>query len=349
MKVVHLVSSLKIGGAERFVIDLCRVQKNNGLTPAVLSLGEKQEPLELECQKSNIPVARYSGPLWLKLLRVFWLLRGYDVLHIHTQHGLKFIRHILPLLNIKIIYTRHGASPLSAPHWKALHQKMKKYVDNVTFVSQEGADIFHHHHGWAETPSHVIDNGAIINPVSKKKANSQVLRIGSVGRMVALKSQISLLKAVVVLPKEVQEKIEINFFGDGPCMEDLQAYQKKFLPAVNVNFHGMVNDRELIYSSFDVLVVTSETEGLSMVIIEAMANGIPVIASNVGGNPKLVLSEQTGWLFEYQDNERLAGIIMQLFEQPELLKMYGDKAFHYVSENFSIDAAAEKYDQLYQN
>jgi glycosyltransferase involved in cell wall biosynthesis len=348
IKVAHVVGSLKIGGAERFVIDLCEVQKSNEKQPIIISLGQPGEALEAECYKLNTPVYSYSHSLIIKLCKVFLQLNKCNVIHIHTPHALKFLRPILPFLKAKIIYTRHGAAPLSGPHWITLHKKVRSSIDAITFVSQEGKDNFQQTHQWHNVPSSVIDNGVLIQPIVKDEAAKAGLRVGSVGRMIPLKNQIALLRAAYLLPLSVQENLEIHYFGDGECMAALQAYDKQQNWPVKVFFHGMVNDRNVIYSSFDVLAVTSETEGLSMVIIEAMANKIPVVASNVGGNPKLVIDDKTGYLFDYCDDEKLASLLKRFAENNQLLDELGEYAFSYIKENFSLEATAKKYAELYQ-
>ncbi len=345
LKVAHIVGSLNVGGAERFVIDLCSIQKQSNMKPAIISLGNPDDPLVNECKVNNIPVASYGGGSVIKILRVFIVLLKFDVIHIHSPHALKFISYILPFFNQTIIYTRHGADALAETKWIILHRKIKSYINYLTFVSHEGMTNFQQHHHWQNMSCSVIDNGVLIDPIIKEY--SHLLRIGSVGRMIPLKHQISLLKAVSLLIGETQKNIELHFFGDGECLAQLESYQAKNLTGVAVNFHGMVTEREFIYSNIDVLVVTSETEGLSMVIIEAMANKIPVIATDVGGNPKLVVHGKTGWLFDYDDHQKLADHIQMLFDNDDLLVASGDNAFTYISENFSINNSAKKYAELY--
>jgi len=349
IKVGHVVGSLKIGGAERFVIDLCEVQKSNGKQPIILSLGQPGEALEAECHKLNTPVYSYSNSLVVKLFKVFLQLKKCNVIHVHTPHALKFIQPLLPLLNAKLIYTRHGAAPLAGAHWITLHKKLIKYVDVITFVSQEGLDNFQQVHKWNSVPNYVIDNGVLIQPINKNSTENSGLRVGSVGRMIPLKNQIALLRAASMLPEDVQKNLEIHYFGDGECMSDLQSFNNQQNWPVKVFFHGMVNDRHVIYSSFDVLAVTSETEGLSMVIIEAMANKIPVVATNVGGNPKLVVDDKTGYLFEYNDDEKLLDLLKGLAESHKLIDELGSNAFTYITEKFSLEATAKKYAELYES
>ena len=348
LKVAHIVGSLKIGGAERFVIDLCEVQKNNSIQPVIISLGKPGEALEAECRKLNTPVYSYQNALVIKLLKVYFLLKNFTVVHIHTPHALKFLSPLLPLLTAKIIYTRHGAAPLAGSHWIKLHKKANAYINTITFVSQEGLDNFQKTHHWHNVPNLVIDNGVLIKPIDKKLATSNRLRIGSVGRIIPLKNQIALLRAASMLPMSLQENLELHFYGDGECLSKLQDYNAKQNWPVKVFFHGMVNDRNVIYSSFDILAVTSETEGLSMVIIEAMANKIPTLATNVGGNPKLVIDGQTGYLFEYNDDEKLAKLLNSFADNSHLINELGEQAFSYIKSNFSLEATAKKYDELYQ-
>jgi glycosyltransferase involved in cell wall biosynthesis len=347
-KVAHIIGSLKIGGAERFIIDLSIAQKKLNIKPAIISLGSPTDDLVDTCHINNIPVASYSSHSYIKLCRVFFVLLKFDVIHVHSPHALKYISLFLPLLRKTVVYTRHGAAPYSAAPWLKFHQKIKQFITAVTFVSQEGKDNFHQAHEWGNVTSVVVDNGVLIEPVKKVPAKKEVLRIGSVGRVIPLKNQIGLLKAIQRLPADLQSNVEIHFFGDGRSLADLKAFYNEKTPTLAVTFHGMVNDRELIYSSLDLLVVTSETEGLSMVIIEAMANSIPVVATNVGGNPRLVKHDETGWLFEFDDDKTLAEQVLNLMNNRTLVDEVGNNAHTYIADNFSIESSAKKYAELYE-
>ena len=349
IKVAHIVGSLNVGGAERFVIDLCRTQKQNEQQSIIISLGQPGEQLEAECVAGNITFFSSGSSTVVKLIQVFLRLRKVDVIHVHSPHALKFIQPVISFLKGKLIYTRHGAAPLKAEHWKKLHIKIQPFINAITFVSQEGMENFKKHHHLPLVPHSVIDNGVIIEPVKTLVKSNNKLRLGSVGRMIPLKNQLCLLKAVKQLDAELQSKVELHFFGDGECLSNLIAYHNEFLPKLSVTFHGMVNDREKIYSNIDTLIVCSETEGLSMVIIEAMANKIPVIATNVGGNPRLVKHGETGWLFEYNDDKKLAEQVLNLINNRMLVNEIGVRALSYISENFSIRSSANKYTELYES
>ena len=332
LNIAHILSSLQVGGAERFVIDLCRSQKSQGHNPIIISLGRPGEQLESECDAHGIIFFSTNHSPIFKLIQVTLQIRAMDIVHVHSPYALKFLQVVAFCLKGKIIYTRHGAAPLIGRLWKNLHVKMQPFISAITFVSTEGMENFQNFHQWTKTPCLVIDNGVLIKTTDFKRASSEKVHIGSVGRMIPLKNQFCLLEALTRLTEEVQKNIVVNFFGDGECSTTLKDYRAKNLPNITVNFHGMVNDRENIYANMDVLVVCSETEGLSMVIIEAMANKIPVIATKVG-----------------DDNAKLAEIIANIVEDKHILEPLAEAAFNYINANFSIESSAKKYAQIYEN
>lgn len=350
LKVLHIVSSLQIGGAERFVLDLCQVQQSRGIVTSIMSFGANNDPLKQACDDLNICVYNIEGNRLHKWIKVYKVIKNFDVIHFHSPYPLKLISILLPIFNNKrVVYTRHGADPLSAKSWKTLHKFVQKYVDAITFVSQEGANVFEQNHGWPEKSKNVIDNGVNLSCVKVDRTPSNLLRLGSVGRMVTLKNQISLLQAIASLPSEEQQSLEVNFYGDGPCLKELKLFKENNLVNVAIHFHGMVQDRNIIYSSIDALVVTSETEGLSLAIIEAMAYGCAVLASNVGGNPKLVEHDVNGWLFEYDDKQGLATYIQALEKDKSLLSVFGCEGRKKVERQFSLDNCATQYNDIYVN
>lgn len=348
LSVIHIVSSLNVGGAERFVIDLCQEQLAQHITPAILSFGSVQDTLVDVCDTKQIPLTVIKGKSWQEQKRRLALLSGFDVIHIHSPAVLKsLVFHLFFLRHKRLIYTRHGALPLDKLHWVIVHRIARHFINYVTFVSAEAKQNFGYH-AWHNVPHLVIDNGVVL-PLANEifSNNNSILKLGSVGRMVGLKGQISLLKAVSQLSKTRQQQVELHFFGDGELRVELETYAEQHVKAKTV-FHGVEINRENIYPHIDALVVTSSTEGLSMVILEAMAYGKPVIATNVGGNPVLVKPEQTGWLYEYNDISALAELITNAIDEPQLLVKFGLQAREWVAEYYSLERTATCYQELYR-
>jgi len=346
--IIHVVSSLEVGGAERFVIDLCQLQEAKGSRAAILSFGKKTDPLMLECEKVGIRVYHTRSSRIHKWIDALSALSSCNTIHFHSPYPLKFLLPVMPFCWAKnVVYTRHGADPLSGNAWKTMHKIAKYFVNKVNFVSQEGADVFERSHGWKSKTKTVIDNGVNLAAVSVSRVDSERFRIGSVGRMIALKNQISLLQAVEKLEIEYKSKVEVHFFGDGPNLPLLQKFVETNGLHEQAFFHGMVNNRANIYNNFDVLAVTSETEGLSLAIMEAMAYYCPILASDVGGNSKLVSNGENGYLFGYNDIDNLSKKIKTLMDNPLKFQEFSKASRERIEQSFSLSVSAEKYMQLY--
>jgi len=346
--IIHVVSSLEVGGAERFVIDLCQLQTNNGLRVAILSFGKKSDPLVAECERIGIEVFHTQSERFKKWYSAYLAVKEFGNIHFHSPYPLKFMLPLMPLFMAKnVVYTRHGADPLAGKSWTWMHKIARFCVNHISFVSQEGADVFTRSHGWYGKTKHVIDNGVNIAEIVINRKASKKLRIGSVGRMVELKNQVSLLQALNTLDDSIQMNIEVHFFGNGPSEAQLKSYTQEHDLINNVFFHGMVSDRKEIYNSFDVLAVTSKTEGLSLAIIEAMAHFCPILASNVGGNPKLVEHGKNGFLFEYNDINELSAHILSLYENNDFSQQFSQYSREKIEQQFSLASCAKKYQKLY--
>ena len=118
VKVAHIVGSLNIGGAERFVIDLCSVQQEiSGVKPVIISLGEPPEALNIEAENIGIKVYSYANHRVVKLLKVFFLLREFDIIHIHSPFA--FILPSITSLKVFKLYTTISKLESSLyPSWR---------------------------------------------------------------------------------------------------------------------------------------------------------------------------------------------------------------------------------------
>lgn len=347
-KVCHVLSSLKIGGAERFVIDLCIEQNTYGYDTEILSFGEHSDPLVEVARDNNIKVTHITKKWWTNNLLTMRFLKKFTVLHIHSPVSLKAIFLISPFLSKQtIIFTRHGEGHYNTPIWILVHKLIEPFIYAVTFVSTNGKKVFISDHNWPQKKHQVIENGVPLSSNTLPPSKNDKLRLGSVGRVVDLKKQSHLLQAWDELPINIKSIIEVHIIGDGEAYNDLKQQASLFKFNQNIIFHGYKSDRNEIQSLFDLLVVTSESEGLSIAILEAMADGKPVIGSNVGGNSRLIIEETTGALYPFGDIQKLKKAILRYFNDDTLLRTHGENALKHVIQNFSINAAMKKYEKLY--
>ncbi|MDP5133540.1 MAG: glycosyltransferase family 4 protein [Paraglaciecola sp.] len=353
IKILHGVSSLNLGGAERLAIDVCHLQNKEGTPSSIYSLGTENDALVSEAKKLNISVTHAIGnSRWYKYTQFIKLVKSNNitVLHFHSPALMKFLLPVFWLLpkETKIIYTRHGAAPYATKSWRLIHQLIKPFVKHITFVSNDARDVFHKNHNWPLSSSTVIKNGIIVPPKSKLiKTPDNVLRLGSIGRMDPIKGQKYLLQALAEMAKEQQCKFELHFFGHGSEFENLSKYALQHLGAMKIVFHGIVKDRSKIYSQIDIQVVCSKMEGLSLAIMEAMANSIPTVATNVGGNPELINHKSTGMLFEYADTKTLSSTLIELYNNRNLLSSIEENAYNYIAIDYSLSVTLDKYNKIY--
>jgi glycosyltransferase involved in cell wall biosynthesis len=344
---------MKLGGAERITLALAQHQRDRGLDAEILNLGSEEDFLVTIGREKGIPltVSEVGSSRSSRLSRISNLFKRFEVVHIHSPHALQFIAPLLPLHNkIRFIYTRHGLGPLRAFYWRMLHWYARRFIYKATFVTQSACDAFNTQFNWPKRKTVVIENGVYI-PVDSPRSPAYPLRFGSVGRMIALKGQKNLLQSSADLCAEhgakSRELFELHFYGSGPLEEELRNRAAEITDA-GIFFHGEVSDISSIYNNLDVLIVASETEGLSMVIIEAMAHGIPVIATRVGGNPTLVEHNKSGILVEYADIEGMRKAIDTFLQNPDLIQTYGKAGREYVSSTFSLEKTHQAYLAQYQ-
>jgi L-malate glycosyltransferase len=352
--VLHVLSSLKLGGAERFVIDLSRLQRQQGIHASILSFGAADDTLVNEARTQQIPLT-ISNSLSSRLgqyKRFYHLFSKVDVIQIHSPFALRFLAPLIPFFpSKKFIYTRHGLAALTHPKWRRLHSLMRPFLHRVSFVTDAGLDSFKQNYPWAPPKLCVIENGVYV-PELQRSAIAPPIRIGSVGRMVPLKGQQFLVEAIRLLEtnsalRSTTQPYHLHFFGSGPIENDLKAQAATLQHPERITFHGIVIDRTQIYQNIDVLVVSSETEGLSLAVMEAMAHGICVVATDVGGNPRLVFPGKTGTLVPYGDTQALADALVALISSPLLIAEYGQHAHDFIKQHYSLETTHKSYAACY--
>lgn len=359
LSVLHVLSSLQLGGAERITLALAKHQREQGLDAQILSLGSEEDFLVTIGREEGIPltVSEIGTSRRSRYSRITNLFKRFSIVHIHSPRALQFIAPLLPAhRKVRFVYTRHGlnpldgATPLQGFYWKILHLYSRNFIYKATFVTQAACDVFRTKFNWPERQLVVIENGVYI-PTGISRAPAHPLRFGSVGRMIELKGQKHLLQSIAGLAArygdKTRELFELHFYGSGPLEQELKE-QAAGIAGAAIEFHGEVSDISSIYNNLDVLIVASETEGLSMVIIEAMAHGVPVIATRVGGNPTLVMQNKSGILVEYGDIEDMQNAISTFVQNPELILPYGAAGREYIRSMFSLEKTHQAYLAQYQ-
>ncbi len=341
MRILHVISSLNVGGAERFVIDLACEQQAQQAKVTILSMGKPGEPLESELRRLSLDKLILS-----KVSDIIKTLSNYDIVHVHSSHCLLRILLASLFKKVKVIYTRHNERVHSSVKWRLVYLLAAFKLNKMIFVAEKAKDNYLKIYPHFKNKVITVLNGVL--PITGNKTSSTKLRLGHIGRFVPLKAQHYLIEAIALLPKELQKQLSLSFFGTGETMEYNQQLANEKITDTTVKFHGFVTDRDEIYSQIDVLVVTSETEGLSLAILEALASSTPIIASNVGGNPELVNDAKNGFLYPFSHVQQLADKIQSFLEHRELLQQFGKQCLADYQNGFSMKKCAEQYFKAYQ-
>jgi glycosyltransferase involved in cell wall biosynthesis len=199
-------------------------------------------------------------------------------------------------------------------------------------------------------PVRVIPNGVdtefFIPARSKPPRNERVLRILFVGRFRHQKNLPFLFRQAARLAATT---FELHLVGDGPEKQRLEGLAGKLGIASAITWHGWLPPAALlkVYQSADCLVNPSLYEGMPNVVLEAMACGLPVIASSVPGNDELVREGETGFLFDLQEPDSLMNAFGHLMNDRDLCARLGANARNRVTKNFSWSNVAQAYLALF--
>jgi glycosyltransferase involved in cell wall biosynthesis len=161
------------------------------------------------------------------------------------------------------------------------------------------------------------------------------------------KDQRTLLRAVRLVVDR-QPEFRLDIVGDGPDRTVLEDLCDELQLRSHINFLGFRNDVHELLPQADLFVLSSVTEGLPMTLLEAMAAGLPIVSTNVGGISELVNHNETGLLVPPQSPEALAGAILELMHDPQRAVNMGHSGRRRVEEEFDIRVVTAKYEELYR-
>ena len=176
--------------------------------------------------------------------------------------------------------------------------------------------------------------------------NKHDLIIGTVAHMSSEKGHSILLKAAAELIPQFPN-IAFVLVGDGKLLSELSRKAAQLGLENNIIFTGFRSDSESLMKNFDIFCLPSLSEGLSSAILVAMANRLPVVATNVGGITELVVDKQTGFLVGPNQPSDLASALSKLIQSPDLRKQMGNMGRKRVEKNFTLKNKLDQTERLY--
>jgi len=261
-----------------------------------------------------------------------------------------------------VIHSEHGYEVdnlAGLPMRRRLFRKMAYSMTDVIFTVTGELRDYHARQSWTNPERiRVVYNGVdTIRFAPNAQTRARVRRdlgiaettclIGSVGRMVPIKDFGTLLRAADQLLARGAD-VSVLLAGSGPELDSLQR-QASALESLRgrIHFLGASDQVPDILNALDVFVLPSLGEGMSNTILEAMASGLPVVVTDVGGNPEVVGDQSSGLLFKPGDAESLAQALDPLIKHPAVRLTLGFSARERTLSKFSLRAMMEQYQDLY--
>ncbi len=260
-----------------------------------------------------------------------------------------------------VVHSEHGVemNPSAEPRRRTVFRRVAfELADRVFSVSHQLRGTLARRTGFPATKIEVIHNGVDTdrfrkNPVSRRQFRSALgvsekeFCIGCVGRLNAIKDYPTILRAMEAF-NEYCTAWRLFIIGTGAELARLRTFvSESMVLRHQVQFLGSSNRIPEFLNAMDVYALPSLCEGISNSLLEAMATGLPVIASYVGGNPELIINGRSGLLFPVGDYERLAQQLVLVHDQLSLREELARNAVARVTEHFSLDLMVEKYEAMY--
>ena len=184
------------------------------------------------------------------------------------------------------------------------------------------------------------------NPSALRRHDTSEVILGTAGRLVELKGIEYLLRAAAALRQEFPA-LRVEIAGSGPYREKLEEAVTRAGLGEQVKFLGWIDDLTSVLPRWDAFVMPSLEEGFPIAALDAMAAGLPVVATSVGGIPELIEDGKTGWLVPPRDAEALTSRLRLLLSNPELRLSMGAAGYARVRDHFSAAQMAGSFAQLY--
>jgi len=350
-KIIHIIGRLNYGGAEKLLLDLCRKIDKDKFSVSVVVLQDDNPLIEsFEAAGVKLKFFHKRGKLDFGIIR---RVENYlkqeqpDIVHTHLfagdfWGGQAALRAKVPV----IISTKHDV--LNEGWWRNyLGRKIRRRLTRIIAISKATQEHLINLEKIPFEKIQVIYNGVDVNKfyLSEPKLFKQErLTIGTVGRLSKEKGQKHLIRACRFLRTRDWQLILV---GGGPLHEDLAA-QARFLGIDDkVKITGFVSDVRPYLDEFDIFVLPSISEGLSLSILEAALAGKFIIATDVGGIPEIVTHDETGLLFKPKNIESLVQHLEWVHNnRREATKMALDLQRE-VLEKFDINKVIKQYENLY--
>ncbi len=369
--IMHIRDSEGIYGGERVILSLGKDIRKEHYSFFLLCFMNKNMRSQQFINRAR-ELGIHVIPLHVKgridigaIIRMRRILKSYRIAIIHSHDFKSDLYGLLASLDLGIrrVVTVHGSTRDS---WrKRLYLFFNEYIiyqfiDRIVAVSADLAKSLKNHHLKPECIK-IIQNGIDVNLYKGESENRKAdvssdipeLRngrktFGVIGRLFPDKGHRYFIKAFANVLK-TNPSITGMIFGDGPAKDEILRLVEKMNLQHRIHLCGVRSDIKGLYESIDYIIIPSLREGLPFVLLEAMINKIPVVASAVGDIPLLVENEVTGYLVKPGDIEGIEEAMIRLIENPAKTREMTRNGYRVVSERFTAERMVRENEEVYRS
>jgi sugar transferase (PEP-CTERM/EpsH1 system associated) len=348
--VAHIAFSLQTGGMERLLVEFARHADRQRFRLDFFSLTDRGAPAD-DIEDLAWPVhclGKASGFRWSAVCRLAKEFRRLNTQVVHTHNSGAMIYGALAarLAGVPtVIHSRHGQRFGASRRQNWTFATMSRLIDRVVGVSEDSAQQCLRE-GVSASRVRTIWNGidlARFSFAGNQPNGPAVL----VARLVPEKDLPTLLRAVALLVQR-EPAFRLQVAGNGPCLEETRQAIQQLGLTNHVQLLGERRDVPEILRQASLFVLPSRTEGISLTLLEAMACGLPIVATRVGGNAEVVEHGRTGWLVPAGDAEQMAEAITRVWRNPDESRRFGQAGRQRVERHFDVQRMVRNYEHLYR-
>jgi len=364
LRIMHVVDRLASGGMERALIRLIRELDPEVFEHSICTLRGADAEFLPASGINVVQAGRANVDFQFNVPRLSRIIRSFRPTIVHSRNwgGLEAV-FAARLAGVPVVvHSEHGYD-LGALRRLPIRQRLLRTIayqmaDCVFTVSDElksfhaaqaivRANTIQVFPNGVDTVRFCPDEGKRVALRRELNISADALVVGSVGRMVAIKNYPALLQAVEYLVPAIPN-LRLMLVGSGPDLDRLkaQASQSSEL-STRVLFVGPSERVADLLSAMDVFVLPSLGEGMSNTLLEALAVGLPIVATAVGGNPEVIADGVEGYLFAPGDVQGLSRRLQAVLSDAALRARLGQAARQRAREHFSIDRMLRRYTDLY--
>jgi glycosyltransferase involved in cell wall biosynthesis len=362
IKLMLITHDLAIGGLQQVVVNICKSIDRGRFDISVLclrALGEFTPNIEKLGVKVYVVPQKQNRTDYFTFLKVAKILRELKINVIHTHNTQPLIDGTIGALlaGVKtVVHTDHARNYPDKRRYMLAEWLMSHFVYKFVGVSEATTqDLIRYEKISPKklvTIVNGIDGSALEIPIEKDRKKKE-LGIVNDGPVIGLGVRLAKQKGITYLLQAMPEiitkypKITLVIAGTGDCEDQLRTEARDRGVDNNVLFIGPRLDMIEIIKIFDLYVLPSVWEGLPIVLLEAMAAGCPIVATNVGGNFMAIQNGKNGSLVEPKNPSRLASEIIKLLSNNELRARYAKLGKELFEQKFSIETMTKNYEDIY--